>query len=205
MRDGQSIHAYFDAKASEYDELSRSGVWGLVRLCEERALMSLLGPVKGAEVLDLGCGSGFYAERMRARGAKVFGVDSSARMIEELSRKGIEGRRADVCALQLGREFHSVLAAGLIEFMEDERAFFRTVALHCSPGGRLVLLAPRAGLIGFAYEQAHAWMGCAATARPVKSLEAAAAACGWKLEARRGAGPLAVALRFCRSGEAALA
>lgn len=201
MLRGQSIHAYFDGKAAEYDSLSGRGLWAKVRVREGQELASLLGPLNGTELLDLGCGSGHYSTWARARGARVFGVDSSPRMIEELRKKGIEGRCADVATLALGRRFPVILAAGVIEFVEDERGFFEVARSHCESGGRLVLLAPRAGLVGKAYELSHAWMGCAAVARPVAELEAAAGRAGWKLDTARGAGPLAVALRFIARGE----
>lgn len=193
---GQSIHAYFDGKAAEYDSLSGRGLWAKVREREGQELARLLGPLNGAELLDLGCGTGHYAMWARARGARVFGVDSSPRMIEELRKKGIEGRCADLATLALGQKYRVILAAGVIEFLEDEQKFFEVARNHCESGGRLVLLAPRAGLVGKAYELSHAWMGCAAVARPVAALEAAAGREGWKLDAAHGAGPLAVALRF---------
>jgi SAM-dependent methyltransferase len=196
MQRGQSIHPYFDAKAPEYDRLSRRGLWSKVRAAEGRALARLLGPVNGTDLLDLGCGTGHYAARLRARGARVFGVDSSPNMIEELRRKGIEGRCADVSTLRLGRRFHVILAAGLVEFLERENCLFSVAKAHIHPGGRLVLLVPRVGLRGFIYELAHSWMGCRAVARSVAALEASALEQGWVLDSVRGAGPLAKALRF---------
>lgn len=196
MQRGQSIHPYFEGKAPDYDRRSRRGIWAKVRRAEGSALSRLLGAVNGTELLDLGCGTGFYSARLRDKGARVFGVDSSRGMIEELRRKGIEGACADVNTLRLGRKFHVILAAGLVEFLESERRLFTVARSHVVPGGRFVLLAPRSGLPGLVYEMAHTWMGCRAVARSVETLEAAANATGWELEKVRGAGPLAVALRF---------
>lgn len=199
MHRGQSIHPYFDAVAPDYDRLSRRGLWARVRAAESVALDRLLGVLNGTEVLDLGCGAGFHAERMRAGGASVFGVDSSRNMIEELRRKGFEGRCADVSTLRLGRRFSVILAAGLVEFLENEEELFAAAKAHASPSARLVLLAPRGGLPGLVYELGHAWMGCRSRARSVHALARSAAAHGWELEGARGAGPLAVALRFRES------
>lgn len=192
----ESIHLYFDARAPHYDRLSAKGLWSKVRQLESRVLFRLLGPLIGVDVLDLGCGSGFYSERMAKKGANVFGVDSSAAMIRELHKKGIEGKRADIPGLRLGRKFRVIVAAGLVEFLEDERALFSVARSHCAPGGRLLLLVPRAGLVGRAYEAWHSWAGCRAKTRSVDALSEAAAKAGWELDLVQSAGPLALALRF---------
>jgi len=107
-------------------------------------VLALAGEVAGARVLDAGCGPGFYAEELLARGAEVVAVDFSEPMLE-LARKrlgpSIDVRRVDlrdalpfadaefdliVCPLVLHhledrlqplREFHRVLRAGGLHFV----------------------------------------------------------------------------------------
>lgn len=198
MEKARAVHAYFDAKAPDYDRLSGRGLWARVRASEAKAVERLLGPVAGEAVLDLGCGSGFYSRRMRERGATVLGVDSSPAMIRELKKKAIAGECADIAGLRLGREFRVVLAAGLVEFLGDELDLFSAAHRHCEAGGRLVVLAPRAGLAGWIYETCHTWMGCRAKARSVEALREAASVAGWDLEKVLGAGPVSLAFRFTR-------
>src|SRR5438132_7173824 len=62
------LHARFKSKVSGDD----------VRL---RGVLRALGPVAGMRVLDLGCGKGRFAAHVRARGAKVVGLDLSAAML----------------------------------------------------------------------------------------------------------------------------
>ena len=50
-------------------------------LYERPAMLSLLPPVVGARVLDAGCGSGWYAATLAARGAAVTAIDASTAMI----------------------------------------------------------------------------------------------------------------------------
>lgn len=45
-------------------------------------LVTALGLVPGARLLDLGCGPGLYANRLAARGVRVLGVDVSRRSLE---------------------------------------------------------------------------------------------------------------------------
>jgi malonyl-CoA O-methyltransferase len=48
---------------------------------EQMVVMSLLPPVSGRRVLDVGCGTGRYMRLVGALGAEVVGVDLSAAML----------------------------------------------------------------------------------------------------------------------------
>jgi SAM-dependent methyltransferase len=74
-----------------------------------------LGDVRGKRVLDLGCGHGWFAGRLHARGAEVVAVDGSERLLEigraahpevdfrrvDLVREGIDGTYDAVVALMV--------------------------------------------------------------------------------------------------------
>jgi len=51
-------------------------------LYERPAMLDLLPPVGGTRVLDAGCGAGWYAAELAARGAFVTAIDASAAMIQ---------------------------------------------------------------------------------------------------------------------------
>ena len=46
------------------------------------AHIALCGDVQGLRILDVGCGTGYFAREMARRGARVTGVDISSRMLE---------------------------------------------------------------------------------------------------------------------------
>jgi SAM-dependent methyltransferase len=54
---------------------------------ERPATLSLLPDVSGAHILDAGCGSGFYAEELARRGARVTAVDGSSQMAQHAERR----------------------------------------------------------------------------------------------------------------------
>ncbi|GGZ71849.1 hypothetical protein GCM10010371_34430 [Streptomyces subrutilus] len=55
---------------------------------EAWSFLNTVGDVTGRSVLDLGCGSGLYARRLRREGAaRVVGMDESAAMVEHARRR----------------------------------------------------------------------------------------------------------------------
>ncbi len=71
----------FEGASRNHAFLNRSAEW----------IASLAAPADGRRLLDLGCGPGLYAERFRAKGFTVFGIDLSRRSIEYAkSRSGAQ-------------------------------------------------------------------------------------------------------------------
>ena len=68
---------------------------------ERPAVLSLLPPVAGLEVLDVGCGSGWYAEYLVEQGATVTAIDVSPKMVAFTQAR--LGGRAGVLQADLGQ------------------------------------------------------------------------------------------------------
>lgn len=64
----------------------------------KRVFAGLSGKLAGRQVLDIGCGTGFFVQRYLDQGADVTGVDISRKSIAELSRKhpGTEFRELNI-------------------------------------------------------------------------------------------------------------
>lgn len=111
---------------------------------ERPATLSLLPDVTGLRVLDLGCGPGHYAEELLRRGADVVAVDVTPRMVE-LARERV-GDRATVLRADAGEPlafaedatFDVVLAALMLDYIDDWRPLFCELARVLRPGGRFV-------------------------------------------------------------------
>jgi SAM-dependent methyltransferase len=108
-------------------------------------LLELLGDISGQRVLDAGCGEGYLARALAARGARVTGMDLSARLIE-LARARDPGGAIDFRVADLSRPVPELAgsfdAAGCYLVLNDVtgyRGFAATLAAVLKPGGRLVI------------------------------------------------------------------
>ncbi len=108
-------------------------------------LLDFLGDVSGQRVLDAGCGDGYLARFLAARGARVTGIDispqliSSARALERAEE--IDYRVADLSRPQpdLVACFDAVASYLVLNDVRDYRGFIATIGAALRPGGRLVV------------------------------------------------------------------
>src|SRR5947209_82713 len=106
--------------------------------------LELLGDVAGQSVLDAGCGEGYLARVLAARGAHVTGIDLSPLLIA-LARTKTPGGEIDYRVANLGPcppedrgHFDAVTSFLVLNDVEDYRGFAATLAAVLKPGGRMV-------------------------------------------------------------------
>jgi len=97
----------------------------------------------GAEVLDIGCGTGQpIAQWLAQQGFGLTGVDSSAAMLAHARRLQPDQSwvQADMRGLQLGRRFAGLLAWNSFFHLsaEAQRGMFAVFEAHASPGAMLM-------------------------------------------------------------------
>lgn len=155
-----AIEAYFDRTALDaWKRLTSDAPVGRIRATvragRDRMRGLLLGwlpsDLRGARVLDAGCGTGSFSYDLARRGAKVVGVDVSARLIEiartrrprDLDGRSVEFRCGDMLDPSLGAFDFVVAMDSLIHYETRD-----TVAALAMLGGRtasqiLTTVAPR--------------------------------------------------------------
>lgn len=113
-------------------------------LYERPATLALLPAVDTLDVLDAGCGHGWYADWLTRHGARVVAVDRSAAMVA-LAQKRLAGRarvlQGDVNNLQGildDRSFDLVLSSLVLHYEADLRSVFAECARLLRPDGYLV-------------------------------------------------------------------
>lgn len=108
-------------------------------------LLAEIGAVAGLRVLDAGCGEGYLARILAARGARVTGADIANNLLDRAREKDPDGaitwRQGDLSlpAPDLAGQFDLAASHLVINDALDHRGFLATVAAALKPGGRYVL------------------------------------------------------------------
>lgn len=72
----------WDANASFWIQIIREHLDKYRNELTDPAVLEAIGGVNGLDVLDAGCGEGYFSRILAGRGATVTGIDSSAKLIE---------------------------------------------------------------------------------------------------------------------------
>lgn len=151
-----AVGAYFEGRAATYRSAAEHGLWAWQRRREAAVIAAAAGEVHGRAALDFGCGAGFYARALADRGAcPVVAVDAVPDMIAQLDDPRIEAVVGDIADIDLGRRFHLVLLAGVLEFSGDAVAVLANARRHLAPGGVVVALLPPDNAAGWLYRLYH--------------------------------------------------
>ncbi|MCY4550113.1 MAG: bifunctional 2-polyprenyl-6-hydroxyphenol methylase/3-demethylubiquinol 3-O-methyltransferase UbiG [Defluviicoccus sp.] len=127
-------------------------------------------PLSGMDIVDVGCGGGLLCEPLARLGARVTGIDPSARNVEiaanHAARAGLEiayrvGTVEDLVAE--GRRFDAVLALEVVEHVPDLRGFVAACVSTAGPDARLFFATlnrtPQSFLLGIvAAEYVLGWL-----------------------------------------------
>lgn len=146
------VHRTYSEIAQEYDEIAHeyrdSKLLPFRDFVESFSLFRLIGKLEGRTVLDLACGEGHYARRLKQAGAtRVLGVDISPEMIklaEESEKTGPLGCQYSVgnaANLSLGEQFDVVVGVYLLNYASSKAMLLdlcRTIYDHLKPGGVFV-------------------------------------------------------------------
>jgi ubiquinone/menaquinone biosynthesis C-methylase UbiE len=121
----KEVREIYNRIAKRYHKLSANHFFNAY--LEVPATISLLKNVKGKKVLDLGCGTGRHTIILKKRGARVWGLDLSPKMLEiaKTEIKGVDFKVGTVYNLPYRSNFFDVVVAGLVvEYFKDiDKAF----------------------------------------------------------------------------------
>lgn len=140
----------FDEEAKSWESLykgSSDARWGLLQGYARKRVrarlelcFSMLPPLKGKNVIELGCGPGYYGDRIIHNGARWTGVDLSEKMLALCRENTGSSRliRADVRALPFTHNCVAViLCIGVLSYLSKSEIFSLFSQVHnvLRPGG----------------------------------------------------------------------
>jgi 2-polyprenyl-6-hydroxyphenyl methylase/3-demethylubiquinone-9 3-methyltransferase len=107
---------------------------------------SVLRPLAGLNIIDVGCGAGLVTEPMSDLGAAVLGIDAAERNIQvaewhaRSTGASVQYRHALPEEIaEEGRTFDAVLSLEVVEHLADLPIFLGALARLVAPGGVLVI------------------------------------------------------------------
>ncbi|AXU95491.1 class I SAM-dependent methyltransferase [Erwinia persicina] len=129
-----------------YATLNRSTL-GLEGAPEWPAVQAILPPLKQRQVVDLGCGYGWFSRYACQQGADaVLAIDVSEKMLAKAVSLGdnpaIDWRRADLETLTLPPQRYDLAWSALaLHYVEALPALLQTVFASLKPGGQFIFTA----------------------------------------------------------------
>jgi demethylmenaquinone methyltransferase/2-methoxy-6-polyprenyl-1,4-benzoquinol methylase len=143
-----ALMRWLEATPERYDAGMRLVTLGRVTSLHD-AVAEAAAPAPGAEVLEIGCGTGAVTERLVQRGARVTALDQSPDMLEQARKRlaetedpdvrWLERTASEIDTLPAGAFDAVVLSLSLSEMSGDERRFVLARARErLRPGGRVV-------------------------------------------------------------------
>ncbi|MGE8151420.1 class I SAM-dependent methyltransferase [Pseudomonas vancouverensis] len=126
-----------------YSQMARS-ISGLDAAPEWPALQAMLPPMQGLNVIDLGCGYGWFCRWASEQGAAgVLGLDVSQKMLEQARKTtfaaNIRYERADLEQLDLpAAAFDLAYSSLALHYIKDLPGLFAKIHTALKPGSRLV-------------------------------------------------------------------
>jgi SAM-dependent methyltransferase len=126
----------FDGRAARYEELRPvdANWWEIFDLLVQ------LGGLRGARVLEVGCGTGRLSEALEQRElARVWAVDASPEMVERAKALGVNARVARAEALPFKEGWFEAVVMRMVLHLTDRPRAFAQAARVLGPQGRLAV------------------------------------------------------------------
>lgn len=151
-----------------YESWRTTSLGAVTEAIEQGLILELMGDVKGARVLDIGCGDGVLTCAVASRGARVSGVDPDPTMLDAArGRAERAGVKADFMDGRIERlpftdaSFDMVAAVTVLCFVDDAPAAMREMVRVLRPGGGLFLGELGRWSLWAAGRRLRGWLGAA--------------------------------------------
>lgn len=194
---------YFNRAARNYQDKSLGWPWSVIRSFEIKAVNQLLPTtLQNIEILELGCGTGFYTRHLLEKNAKhIYALDFSHEMLNSLPKKNVTGVQVDCADFNLAKQFKWIVSMGLLEFVEQPLAVLRNAFIHAEDRAELLLLIPRSCLLGRLYKLFHRTHGLHIQLYTKEKITTLLFQSGWELECIKRVLPFSYVIKARKSNE----
>ena len=104
-------------------------------------------PLRGARVLDVGCGAGLLSEALAREGAQVTALDLAPELVKVARLHGLESgvkvdyrlQSVESLAAEMQGQFDAITCMEMLEHVPDPGSIIRACATLLRPGGKLYL------------------------------------------------------------------
>lgn len=108
-------------------------------------LLRILAPKKGEEILDVGCGQGYFSRELAKAGARVLGVDIGGELIKLAKAKAGPNEKYLVVSAErllgfVNNRFDAAISVLALQNIKDLQSAISETARVLKPDGRLVLV-----------------------------------------------------------------
>jgi ubiquinone/menaquinone biosynthesis C-methylase UbiE len=148
---------YYDERAAEYEEVYTLGTGSAsisdpeVFRSEARVLAGIVSRLAHGRLIDLACGTAFWAPHYAAHCSEITLFDQSDKMLAEARTKAVRLGIADRCVVGQGdvlthafdrAAYDTVLVGFLLSHLNEaqERLLFKALRNMCAPSGRVIIL-----------------------------------------------------------------
>ncbi len=129
--------AYYDAMSEGYERERHRGYHAFLDRAEVACVEDL---VRGADVLEVGCGTGLILQRLAPLARRVVGVDLSAGMLRKARDRVPSVVQGSALALPFpDRSFDVAVSFKVLAHVPDVRAAVAEMARVVRPGGHLAI------------------------------------------------------------------
>lgn len=193
-----AVKSYFDKVSPEYKKASQRLLWKKVRNREAAAVTDLLpeiGPQTSA--LDLGCGSGYYADLLHKHQIlNLTCVDFSEKMLIQINNPSYIKINANIEKFQSKIKYDVIVCGGALEFTQAPEKVFTNVSKMLNPGGIFILLCPAKGALGRIYRLFHSVHAVPVQLYEREQLSALAAKVGLRMQTALSVLPFSIVAKF---------
>lgn len=137
----KQLKEIYDGWSVDYDKNYKENP---AAMAEKPYILKLLKPNKKDKVLDIGCGTGIWMNKLAPDVKSVLGVDVSKGMLEIAKQKTAKHKNVELIYSKFptsklkGKKFDKILSSLVLNHIRDIDGFFREVNKLLKKGGRIV-------------------------------------------------------------------